>query len=232
MPGAALLGAAAAASLLVGALIALRFTLSRSVVGRFMGFGAGALIAALAYELIPDASVDEPMIWVCFAAGALLYYGLDGFVERRLGGGGEQAAGPAIALGALLDGIPESIVLGIGVAVGGSASIGFFAAVFVSNVPESLSATAALRSGHSTARILGLWGSIVLASALAAALGHGLATALPGVDGRYVQALAAGGVLTMLADSMMPEAYREGGRPIALLTALGFGLAAVLSLFD
>lgn len=229
---AALFGAAAAASLLVGALVALRFTLSRSVVGRFMGFGAGALIAAVAYELIPDTNVDEPLIWICFAVGALLYYVLDGIVERRLGGSGDQAAGPAIALGALLDGIPESIVLGIGIAVGGSASIGFFAAVFVSNVPESLSATAALRSGHSTAWIVGLWGAIVVASAVAAAVGYGLATALPGVDGRYVQALAAGGVLTMLADSMMPEAYREGGRPIALLAALGFGLAAVLSLFD
>lgn len=229
---AALLGAAAAASLLVGAFIAVRFTLPRSVVGRFMGFGAGALIAALAYELIPDSSVDEPLIWICFAAGALLYYVLDGVVERRLGGGGDETAGTAIALGALLDGIPESIVLGIGVAVGGTASIGFFAAVFVSNVPESLSATAALRKGRSAAWILGLWGAIVLASAIAAALGYGLATTLPSVDGRYVQALAAGGVLTMLADSMMPEAYREGGRPIALLTALGFGLAAVLSLFD
>jgi ZIP family zinc transporter len=99
-------------------------------------------------------------------------------------------------------------------------------------VPESLSTTAALRSGRSTAWILGLWDAIVLASAIAAAVGYWLATTLPAVDGRYVQALAAGGVLTMLADSMMPEAYREGGRPIALLTALGFGLAAVLSLFD
>ncbi len=232
MLGAALLGGAAAASLLVGALIALRFTISPSVVGRCMGFGAGALLAALAYELIPDSSVDEPLIWACFAAGALLYYVLDGIVERRLGGSGEESAGTAIALGALLDGIPESIVLGIGLAVGGSASIGFFAAVFISNVPESLSATATLRKGRSVAWILRLWGAIVVASAVAAALGHGLATAMPSVDGRYVQALAAGGVLTMLADSMMPEAYREGGRPIALLTALGFGTAAVLSLFD
>jgi ZIP family zinc transporter len=229
---AALLGAAAAASLLVGAIIALRFTISRSVVGRCMGFGAGALLAALAYELIPDTRVDEPLIWACFAAGALLYYGVDGLVEKRLGGSAEESAGTAIALGALLDGIPESIVLGIGLAVGGSASVGFFAAVFISNVPESLSATATMRNSRSAGWILRLWGAIVIASAIAAALGSGLASALPSVDGRYIQALAAGGVLTMLADTMMPEAYREGGRPIALLAALGFGTAAVLSLFD
>jgi ZIP family zinc transporter len=195
-----------------------------------MGFGAGALIAALAYELIPDKNVDDVFIWLSFGAGALLFYGADTILERRASGA--AGAGVSIALGALLDGVPESIVLGIGVAVGGSVSIGFLVAVFVSNIPESLSATAELKEMHDTAWIYRLWVSIAAVSGVAAAIGYAVANQLSTVDGRYVQALAAGAVLTMLSDSMMPEAFKEGGRSIALLTALGFAVAALLTTLE
>src|SRR4051794_30494424 len=107
----------AAASLLVGAWIAERFRVPRRVVGGAMGFGSGALIAALAYELVPDVNVTDRGVWLCFGAGAVVFYALDGLIERRAKG--LAGAGVAIALGALLDGIPESTVLGIGIAVGG-----------------------------------------------------------------------------------------------------------------
>jgi zinc transporter, ZIP family len=217
----------AASSLLLGAVLAERFKVSGKLVGSTMGFGAGALISALAYELIPDAHVNDVWIWLAFAAGALLFYGLDTLIERRL-----ATAGLSIVLGALLDGIPESIVLGLGVAVGGSVSVGFLVAVFVSNVPESLSASADLRGSHSAGWVYRLWLAIVAVSGLSGALGVVAAAALPTVDGRYMQAFAAGAVLTMIADSMMPEAYARGGRPVALLTALGFAIAAVLTLLD
>jgi ZIP family zinc transporter len=220
----------AASSLLVGALVAERWRLPRRIVGWVMGFGAGALISALAYELIPDTSVSDGWIWVSFGAGALAFYLLDGILERRAAGAG--ASGLAIALGALLDGVPESMVLGIGVAVAGSVSIGFLVAVFVSNVPESLSSTANLREQHPPRWVFGLWGGIALASAVAAAAGYAVAQHYSAIDGRYMQAAAAGAVLTMLSDTMLPEAFREGGRPIALLTALGFGVAAVLTTLD
>lgn len=220
----------AAASLVVGAFVAERFAVSRRVVGWSMGFGAGALIAALAYELIPDIRLADLQIWLSFAIGALLFYGLDSLIERRVGG--TSAAGLSIALGALLDGVPESIVLGVGIAVGGSVSVGFLVAVLVSNIPESLSATAELRAGHRPGWVYGLWGSIVVLSGVAAAVGYTVADHVSSVDGRYVQALAAGAVLTMLADSMMPDAFKEGGRPIALLTALGFAVAALLTTLD
>jgi ZIP family zinc transporter len=221
---AALWASLAAASLLIGAVVAQRWRVHRRVVGLTMGFGSGALIAALAYVLIPDTRVADPWVWLAFAAGALLFYTLDSLVERRSGG-----AGMSIALGALLDGIPESMVLGVGVAVGGDVSLGFVVAVFVSNIPEGLSATAELRTNHRPAWIYRLWGSIVLVSGLAAAIGALAAAHLSTVDGRYLQALAAGAVLTMLADTMMPEAFANGGRPIALLTALGFAVAALLT---
>jgi len=227
---AGLWAALAAASLLVGAYLAVRFTVPTRLVGRIMGFGAGALVAALAYELIPDSHVADLQIWLSFGAGALLFYSLDSVLERRSAGAG--GPGLAIALGALLDGVPESIVLGVGIAVGGSVSVGFLVAVLVSNIPEGLSATADLRATHSPAWIYRLWGSIAVVSGLAAALGYLVADQLSTLDGRYVQALAAGAVLTMLSDSMMPEAFKEGGRPTALLTALGFAVAALLTTLD
>jgi ZIP family zinc transporter len=168
-------------------------------------------------------------IWVSFGVGAVLFFTIDGILERRSGG---SNAGRGIALGALLDGIPESIVLGISLAVGGSVSIGFLGAVFISNVPEALSATSELQSQMRTRSIFRLWIAIAVASAVAGAVGYAFAVALPTNDGHLVQAFAAGAVLTMLASSMMPEAFREGGRRVALFTALGFAIAAFLTTFD
>jgi ZIP family zinc transporter len=194
-----------------------------------MAFGAGALIGALAYELIPDTSISDLEIWLSFGAGALVFYLLDGLIERSSKGGG---AGTAIALGALLDGIPESIVLGISLAIGGSVSVGFLVAVLVSNVPEGLSATSEMRATTGAARLYRMWLAITVVSALAGALGYAAAHWLPGTDGRDIQAFAGGAVLTMLASSMMPEAYAEGGRRVSLFTALGFAIAAILTTLD
>jgi ZIP family zinc transporter len=220
----------AASSLVLGAVLAQVLHVSRGVVGEAMGFGAGALIGALAYELIPSKSVSDIEIWLSFGVGAIVFYTVDGVIERR--SAGTANPGQALALGALLDGIPESIVLGISIAVGGSVSVGFLVAVFVSNVPEALSSTSELRPQMSTRRIYRLWISIALISGVMGALGYAIAHWLPGTDGRYVQAFAGGAVLTMLADSMMPEAFREGGRRVALFTALGFAVAAVLTTLD
>jgi ZIP family zinc transporter len=220
----------AALSLVVGAYVGQRYAVPRRIVGAAMGFGAGALVGALAYELIPSANVSDWWIWGSFGLGALVFAGADALLERR--SADDAGAGLSIALGALLDGVPESTVLGMSVAVGGSVSVGFLVAVFVSNVPESLSATAQLRSSHSARWIFRLWTVIALLSGLAGALGYAVANRLPGADGRYVQAFAGGAVLTMLAGTMMPEAFEEGGRVVPLVTSLGFTVAAVLTLLD
>jgi len=220
----------AASSLIVGAFVAETFTVPNRIVGEAMGFGAGALVGALAYELIPNTKVSDIQIWVSFGVGALVFYGADGLLERR--SAGRATAGQAIALGALLDGVPESIVLGMSLAVGGSVSVGFLVAVFVSNVPEGLSSTGEMRADRTAAQVYRLWIAIVAVSTIAGALGYLLAEGLPGRDGSYVQAFAGGAVLTMLASSMMPQAFEEGGRRVALLTALGFAIAAVLTTLD
>jgi zinc transporter, ZIP family len=226
----------AALSLLLGAVLALKVNVSRRHVGEAMGFGAGALIAALAYELIPNKNVSDIQVWISFGIGAVVFYALDALIERRSeassGGGSPAGSGQTIALGALLDGIPESMVLGMSLAIGGSVSIGFLVAVFVSNVPESLSSSAEMRATRSAGAIYRMWTAIVIVSAIAGAVGYGFVQLVPSSDGRYVQAFAAGAVLTMLADSLIPAAVEHGGKRVALVTTLGFAVAAVLTTLE
>ncbi len=223
----------AALSLVLGAVIAQNVDVSVRTIGETMGFGAGALLSALAYELLPSTALSDVGIGLSFSAGALVFYAADAALERRSAGAdGADGAGEAIALGALLDGIPESLVLGMGLALGGSVNVAFLVAVFVSNIPESLGSTAALLRHMTGAAVYRLWIGIAFASGVAGAIGWLVADLVPTADGHNIQAFAAGSVLTMLAGSMMPEAFKEGGRRVALFTALGFAVATVLTMFD
>jgi ZIP family zinc transporter len=202
-----------------------------------MGFGAGTLISAVGFELVPEASFEDVGLGVALAlgAGALTYYTADRIVDG-MGGGDRQtldsteAGNPwAMFIGALLDGVPESFVLGSTLAVGGAIDAAFLAAVFVSNVPEGVAGTASLRAtGATNRRIFLNWSTLVVVSAAVAGLGFALADATPH-QGIYVEAFAGGAVLTVLADSMMPEAFRHGGRAVGLLTVLGYMVAGALS---
>jgi len=206
-----------------------------------MGFGAGVLISALAFELTEEAFRlgGADAVTIGLAAGALAYFvGNRQLVTRgakqRMSAGGEQAGASATALllGAVLDGIPESAVIGISVLEGGSVGIPVLAAVFISNLPEAFSSSAGMSRGHTRRHILVTWGAVVLACGLAAAIGYG---ALDGASGNtigLIQAFAAGAVLTMLADTMMPEAFKKGGTAVGLLTTLGFALAYLLSTLE
>lgn len=232
-------GGLAASSLLIGYLLAGR-GLSNRAIGLVMGFGAGALISAIAYELVPESMVEGSGMAVAFGLGALAFFAGDWLVDRV--GGGERKAissteeagsGAAIFVGTLLDNIPESLVLGIGLSLGGSISVAFLAAVFVSNLPEGVAGTLNLAAaGHHRRRIFWMWLALVLVSAASAALGYALVQWLPGADGHRIQAFAAGAMLTMLADAMMPEAYEHGGKLVGLFTVFGFLTAAVLSVLD
>ena len=137
--------------------------------------------------------------------------------------------GPAIVLGALLDGIPESVVLGSTLLSGVGVGLPFVAAVFVSNVPEALSAANDLkREGHRAGWIIRLWIGVALVSGIAAALGYWLLGELNGAI-PLIQSFAAGAILTMLADTMIPEAFDEGGDLTGLATVFGFALAFLLT---
>ena len=236
---AALWGFIAGSALLIGACIGLRLTPARWVIALVMAFGVGALISAVAYELTAEAyargGADAVLIGLTLGAG--LFFVGDLAIDRRGGlhrkrsGGQQSDVGSAIMLGAVLDGIPESIVIGISLLEGGAVGLAFVAAVFVSNLPEGMSGAAGMRkAGHRPRAILVLWSVVCLASAAAAGLGYGLASDLSGNVVGVVQAFAAGGVLTMHADTMMPEAFDEGGhRPwVGLVTVLGFAFGSWL----
>ena len=138
--------------------------------------------------------------------------------------------GLAIVLGIVLDGIPESIVLGLTLLTGEGVSVAMLAAVFISNLPEAIAASVGLRSsGWPSARIMGLWVLVTAVSGLSALIGYAL---LDGASPRtiaFVLSFAGGAILTMLADTMMPEAFEHGGRYVGLATTGGFGLAFAIS---
>ena len=231
-------GLMAASSLVIGSVLTFWLRPGRRLIGLIMAFGAGTLISAIAYDLVEDAAASGRALALTagLALGAISFFIGDWWVDRAGGkhrkrSGGEQAQGNSfgIFIGTLLDGIPESFILGASLVAGGGVSVAFLMAVFVSNLPEAMGAT----TGMSTAdwpkqRIIGIWLAVAGASAVVAAIGYAL-TATLSLDGVLAQAFAAGALLTMLADSMMPEAFENGGKAAGLLTVLGFAVAFALS---
>jgi ZIP family zinc transporter len=242
MVEAGLWGLAAASSLVLGAVVAFAARVPERVQGLILAFGAGILFGAVAYELVEDAvetSTTGLDVAVGFGAGALVFFvgsvaidrmsvaSATGLASKR----DPRVGGLATVLGAVLDGIPESIVLGLSLVPGAGVAFPVLVAIFLSNVPESLSASEDLLAGGFTrSRVVGLWLIVAAASGVAAALGFALLDAAPISLTIGMQAFAAGAILAMLAESMIPEAYEIGGRLVGLATALGFALAAYLSL--
>jgi ZIP family zinc transporter len=231
----------AASALLFGAVLALIMKVSRTLVGLALAFGAGALLSAVAYELTIEAFEQggAQLLALGLAAGAATFFVGNRFLHTRGASRGRltvkeadqssEGQGLSIVLGAMLDGIPESVVLGASLLGGGAVSPAFLAAVLLSNVPEGFSATAdLLEEGRKPRWVLGLWLGVVVVSASAAALAFlPFDSAGPGIP--FVQAFAAGGLLTMLVDTMIPEAFEDGGDVAGLVTVLGFVLAFLLS---
>ncbi len=211
---------------------------SRRLMAVVMAFGAGVLLSSVAFELMDEAyrvgGIDAAAPGLLL--GAAVFYVADREVNRRGGerrknaGDRQGGSAAAIAIGALLDGIPESAAIGISLIEGGGVGIALVAAVFLSNVPEGLSSAAGMkRAGRSPAYVLGLWGAVTLASTLAALLGYLFLAGASGNVVAAIQSFAAGAILTMLASTMMPEAYEEGGPVVGVVTTVGFLLAFVLS---
>jgi ZIP family zinc transporter len=219
-------GALAASSLIIGALLSIAREWPPRLVGLVLAFGAGALISAVSFELAEEGVEigGAGPVAIGFALGAVTYFVLDGLVERR---GSDPAS--ALALGAFLDGIPEQLVLGLGVAAGDEVSVGLLGAIFVSNLPEAIGSASEMRAeGRRKETILRLWIAVAVVCTLASVAGFAIADSLSGeLEGGF-NGFAAGALLVMLADSMIPEA-RKAGRVTGLATAFGFAVAAGLS---
>jgi ZIP family zinc transporter len=224
----------AASSLVLGSLISLTDWVRGRRLRLLIGFGAGALVSAVAYDLFAEAvevSATGLSVAAGFVGGALLFYAGDELLDRSSGARGKPAAGGlSILFGAILNGIPESIVLGLTLVGGGAPSIAVLVAIFVSNVPESIAASTTMReAGRPTAWIVGIWTIVALASAAAAALGYAFLAGRSGENVAFINAFAAGAILVMLADELIPEAHAERDKLVGLMTAAGFALAAFLS---
>ena len=239
LAAAAAWGGVSAGAVLLGQAVAPALKGRTQAVGLLMGFGAGTLVSAIAYELVPESTLDAGIgVAIAFVVGALTYFFADLVVDRA--GGAQRAtiggtdppssSGTAMFLGALLDGVPESLILGLGMAGGEGISVAFLAAVVFSNVPEGVAGTLSMEeAGVSARRVTQMWGSLAVAGAVASAVGFALADVVPN-DGLYAQAFAAGAMLVMLADTMMPEAFEHGGRAVGLTTVVGFLVAGILSI--
>jgi ZIP family zinc transporter len=226
-------GSVAAASLILGAVLATLRSWSDAFVGAVLAFGAGALIASVSFELAEEGfSLGGAFpVAVGLALGALAFFGGDRLVESRGGRARRNGAGMALAVGALLDGIPEQAVLGIGLGHGGGVSAALLVAIFVSNLPEAIGSSSDMLHGGSSRRsVLTLWLSVSVVCALATGAGALLSdlaneSVRAGIDG-----FAAGALLTMLIDSMAPEAREKAHDYAGLCTVVGFAVAAGLSL--
>jgi len=234
----------ATVTLLIGMALAYRNLIGPKWTGLIMAFGAGAIISAVAYQLVLGALDLEQggyfVVGLGIAAGALTYYFADRFVDRMggeenkdSGSGQSGGSGMGILLGSMLDGVPESLVLGLSLVHSPEVSLAYIFAVAISNIPQGLGGTVdMLKNGWQRKKITRLWVYVCGLSILAAAIGYGLGQLLTGASGSFVDAFAAGALLVMLTDSMIPEALEGGGKETGLALVLGFGAAVSMMLFQ
>ena len=234
-----LLGALAQSSLILTGLAVYLVKVPDRVVGAIAGYGVGALLGAVAFDLIPESDVLptlETSLWLLVGAGVFIV--ADYLVETKLSvGSNDSAAGESdgggplgIVVGSVVDGVPESVIFGIGVATLQPLSIPFLAAVWVSNIPQALAPSADLaRSGWKPIRMTAMWAGVVIACGVAAALGFVGASLLPDALGGRAAAFAAGGLVAMLTNSLVPFAYQRAGSLAGITTVVGFAGAVATS---
>jgi ZIP family zinc transporter len=244
---AGLWGLLAGSSLLLGAAVGYFARLPQRLIAAVMAFGSGTLISALAFDLMDEAyhRGGFAATAIGFVAGAAVYTAVNWVLARRGAkhrkrSGDQQSreqdrhgasnSGLAIAAGALLDGIPESIVIGTSMIHGGAVGLVAVVAIFVSNIPEGLSSSAGMRkAGRSKRYVFGVWAGIALVSGVASLAGFTVFRHFsPGVIAATT-ALAAGAILAMLSDTMIPEAYESAHDLTGLITVIGFLAAFVLT---
>lgn len=244
---AGLWGTLAGAALVVGALIGIYANVPKRVVALVMAFGAGVLVSALCFELMDEAFQTGGLVaaGAGFLLGALIYAGANlalakrGARHRKRSSpqpqqeGDAQDSGTALLIGALVDGIPESIVIGLSLLSGGAVSLVAVVAIFLSNVPEGLSSATGMKArGRSSRHIVLVWTGVALVSGLASIIGYTLFRNAPPWMVAATTAVAAGGILAMLADTMVPEAFEEAHDLAGLVTVLGFLVSFALSKTD
>ena len=237
-------GFVASIPLIAGAVLASFVNLKKPIIATIMAFGAGVLIAALTFSLIEEAYGlvnDLVPVVLGFALGGLSYSLVNHILNKKSGtknrkrshgenaGGGNDASGIALMIGSLMDNIPENMALGISIVAGGTVNVVLIAAIFISNFPEGLASSQGMKSnGKSTKQILLLWAVVVAIGTVASAIGFSILANVNKDIVAIALSYASGAILVMLLESMIPEAFEEGGSKIGLATMAGFAVAFVL----
>lgn len=234
-------GLLSASSLLIGAVIGYFVKLSKKTIASLMGYGSGVLIAALCFSQIPEAHelggttivlIGLLVGGITFLLASQLIDSIQKKKQNHLGADHPNVA-MLLALGALLDGVPESLSLGLGFLEGGNLSIVLLVAIFLSNLPEGLGSAASMREeGKSAKKVLILWGTIVVLCALSAALAPALLANASPLTLAFISAFSAGAVLCMLVDSMIPEAFETTHAWTGIIVLLGFMTAFALQQYS
>jgi ZIP family zinc transporter len=236
-------GLLSTSSLVLGGSIASRFSLSKRTIGMILGFGAGTLISAISYELIFEAvrqAKGSGFPGLGLFAGAFTFFFADKFIEKF--GAGDRLDLEAshqsrllvpMVLAIILDGVPESLVIGLGIFEGGTVSLAMLVAVFISNLPESIAGSTGMKAGGwSRGKIILLWLIIALFCAVATVAGYSLFSTVSVRWVSFIKAFSGGAILMMLANSMMPEAFEHGGNLAGVFTVLGFAASVVVILIE
>lgn len=237
---AALWGAFAGSSILIGALLGIFKDLSKRITGLIMSFGTGVLIGAASFELLTE-SVNEGGLLatsIGFLSGACIFTFSELLITKR--GGHERKrtnkrtnnnhSGLSIFIGTIIDAIPESVIIGVSLLEQGTVSYLMVVAVFISNFPEGLSSTVGLkRDGYSKKTLVLMWMVVVILASLSSLLGYSLLREASTTILSFISAFAAGGIMAMVASTMMPEAFEEGGAIVGLIASLGLLCSLFLS---
>lgn len=240
MWNAVLWGTIAASATLFGAIIALQFSIPKRIIGYIMALGTGALIGATLYELLEESLEISGFkeVAIGFLGGALVFTILDYLISHKGGQKRKDAnrpsrkeheqqnesktSGMGIFIGSVMDTLPESAMIGLSLVGGGSISLALVVSVFISNIPEGLSSTVGLRQdGFSKKKIIIMWSLVVFFSALCALGGATLLENASNSIKAIVSCFAGGAIIAMVASTMMPEAYKEGGPTVGFVTSIG-----------
>lgn len=237
-------GALAGSANLLGALVVLWLPLNQRFIAGVMALGTGTLIGAIVYGLLGEALAIGTLVDIAlgFLGGAALFAAIDiiisrkgGLHRKRSGHGAETpksaatGSGLAIFIGTVMDAVPETAIIGLGLIQNGQVSAVLIAAIFISNLPEGISSASGLKkAGYSIPSILLMWLAVLIVSSLSSFAGFTL-LAQASVDIQAILAsFAAGAIIAMVSATMMPEAYEKAGPIVGFLTACGFFIALIL----
>jgi len=230
-------------SLFVGGLIGIFFKIGKRPLGLIMAFGAGVLLSAVAFELVFKSikvSIGSGASLMGLFSGALLFFFLDLLIDK-LGAKGRKDMNSThqsniavpIVLATIMDGIPETLVIGMSLLAGGEVGLGMLVAVFISNLPEAIAGTSGMVAGEwKSGKILLLWLLIAVVCALASMAGFGLLENATPFTISFIQTFAAGAILVMLCNTMIPEAYEHGGKLAGIFTVIGFAVAVSVAVIE